>query len=87
MTKRGDFFNSRPYTVSHCNCDDIFHRCLKSAGTKAAWQVGALFFNYRGVKCFRTRPKKTCVKWYIKDLWCKEYSESIGVVLENAQWF
>ena len=44
--------NDLPYTVSHCDCDSAFYRCLKEANTKTAKKIGDIYFNTLKVPCF-----------------------------------
>ncbi|XP_054716376.1 phospholipase A2-like isoform X2 [Uloborus diversus] len=45
--------NSSPFTKSHCDCDDEFHRCLNEANTRASNRIGKIFFNYLQMNCFK----------------------------------
>ncbi|XP_069679006.1 group 3 secretory phospholipase A2-like isoform X2 [Periplaneta americana] len=49
--------NHTPFTMSHCDCDARFRRCLQSLNTDTANTLGALFFNVAQVTCFsESRP-------------------------------
>ncbi|XP_046390078.1 uncharacterized protein LOC124158802 isoform X1 [Ischnura elegans] len=65
---RHGLLNTRPYTISHCGCDERFRTCLKMAGTGTANLVGRLFFNVVQTKCFLLKPEKVCVRrsWWGK---------------------
>ncbi|XP_054256857.1 uncharacterized protein LOC128981891 isoform X1 [Macrosteles quadrilineatus] len=57
------YLNFRPFTISHCSCDNRFRACLKMADTGPANLVGKLFFNIVQTKCFVLKPEKVCAKW------------------------
>ncbi|XP_075235007.1 phospholipase A2-like [Lycorma delicatula] len=84
-----NLFNSAPYARLHCDCDDIFYRCLKGAEkhTNSAYLIGNIYFNLLFTKCFREAPPITgCAITHIKTGRCQEYlyNESEG---EQWQWF
>uniref|UniRef100_A0A1Q3FYC2 phospholipase A2 n=2 Tax=Culex tarsalis TaxID=7177 RepID=A0A1Q3FYC2_CULTA len=68
MTTKWDLFNFRPYTISHCSCDQRFRTCLKMADSSDANMVGKLFFNIVQSKCFVLKPETICAKtsWWGK---------------------
>ncbi|XP_018568848.1 uncharacterized protein LOC108909097 isoform X2 [Anoplophora glabripennis] len=68
LTEKYDFFNVRPFTLSHCRCDNSFRACLKMVRTSDANLVGKLFFNVVQTKCFVLKPKRKCVRsaWWGK---------------------
>lgn len=68
MTTKWDMFNYRPYTISHCSCDQRFRTCLKMADSSDANMVGKLFFNIVQSKCFVLKPETVCTKtsWWGK---------------------
>lgn len=68
MTTKWDLFNYRPYTISHCSCDQRFRTCLKMADSSDANMVGKLFFNIVQSKCFVLKPETVCTKtsWWGK---------------------
>ncbi|KAK7097953.1 hypothetical protein V1264_004856 [Littorina saxatilis] len=48
-------FNWYMWTVSHCNCDDVFRQCLRNVGWPqkiAATSVEHIYFSFLGVRCF-----------------------------------
>lgn len=57
-----NLYNFRFYTVSHCECDDIFRTCLRMADSEQANIVGRLYFNYIGMKCFEFRRETVCAE-------------------------
>ncbi|XP_055631770.1 uncharacterized protein LOC129771772 isoform X2 [Toxorhynchites rutilus septentrionalis] len=68
MTTKWNLFNYRPYTISHCSCDQRFRTCLKMADSSDANMVGKLFFNIVQSKCFVLKPETVCTKhsWWGK---------------------
>lgn len=68
MTTKWDLFNYRPYTISHCSCDQRFRTCLKMSDSSDANMVGKLFFNIVQSKCFVLKPETVCSKssWWGK---------------------
>ncbi|RZF36582.1 hypothetical protein LSTR_LSTR010693 [Laodelphax striatellus] len=68
LGQKFNFFNYRPFTLSHCSCDARFRACLKMANTGTANLVGKLFFNVVQTKCFILKPEVVCVKrsWWGK---------------------
>lgn len=68
MATKWDLFNYRPYTISHCSCDQRFRTCLKMADSSDANMVGKLFFNIVQSKCFVLKPETVCTKtsWWGK---------------------
>lgn len=50
------------YTKSHCDCDRLFHRCLKLTNNKLADAVGNFYFNFMRVQCLRERKLYVCVE-------------------------
>ncbi|XP_055530894.1 uncharacterized protein LOC129721855 isoform X2 [Wyeomyia smithii] len=68
MATKWELFNYRPYTISHCSCDQRFRTCLKMADSSDANMVGKLFFNIVQSKCFVLKPEPVCTKlsWWGK---------------------
>ncbi|XP_065345638.1 group 3 secretory phospholipase A2-like isoform X2 [Cloeon dipterum] len=75
---RFGYFNFRPFTLSHCACDERFRTCLKLTGTGAANMVGKLFFNVVQTKCFVLKIEKVCKKysWWGKCLRYKRQKQA-----------
>ncbi|CAJ1067932.1 group 3 secretory phospholipase A2-like [Xyrichtys novacula] len=57
-------FNSKFYTVSHCDCDQRFRQCLLKVNDTISSMVGYSFFNVIQVPCFELKPQKRCTKMY-----------------------
>ncbi|XP_078277969.1 group 3 secretory phospholipase A2 [Rhinoraja longicauda] len=54
--------NFRLHTVSHCDCDYRFKKCLLGVNNTLSTVVGITFFNLLQVPCFILKPVKHCVK-------------------------
>jgi secretory phospholipase A2 len=52
FTRKYGLYNYRYYTVSHCDCDNMFRSCLRAAFNEEANIIGELYFNYIGMRCF-----------------------------------
>ncbi|CAG0889705.1 unnamed protein product [Darwinula stevensoni] len=63
-------YNFRPYTISHCDCDERFRTCLKMIGSETANLIGKLYFNTLEMRCFKFRVEMQCSKrsWWGKCL-------------------
>uniref|UniRef100_H2L454 phospholipase A2 n=1 Tax=Oryzias latipes TaxID=8090 RepID=H2L454_ORYLA len=59
-------FNSNIFTMSHCDCDDRFHGCLKEANDSISDVVGYTFFNLLKMHCFTFSHRLQCAKrnWF-----------------------
>ncbi|XP_016852564.1 group 3 secretory phospholipase A2 [Anolis carolinensis] len=64
--------NLRLHTISHCDCDSRFRRCLMSLNDAISNLIGASFFNLLEVPCFVLEESEECIEWH---WWggCKEY--------------
>lgn len=66
--------NEDSITMSHCDCDDEFYKCLRNVNSVTSHSVGKLFFNVLKVKCFRKDyPVIGCKKEIGTVKRCKEY--------------
>lgn len=74
------YFNYRPWTVTHCTCDENLFNCLKAAGanhpeeTKDSNRIGDVFFREINPPCFRLEHNKYCAKRHWSELWCMEWA-------------
>jgi len=77
-----NLYNFRFYTLSHCECDDIFRTCLRMSGTDQADVVGRLYFNGIGMKCFIFRSEPVCLE---REWWgrCKRQGTQTAAQLRN----
>ncbi|KAF6715703.1 Group 3 secretory phospholipase A2 [Oryzias melastigma] len=59
-------FNSNIFTMSHCDCDNRFHSCLKEANDSISDVVGYTFFNLLKMHCFTFSHRLQCAKrnWF-----------------------
>ncbi|KAG7498304.1 group 3 secretory phospholipase A2-like [Solea senegalensis] len=59
-------FNSNIFTMSHCDCDNKFRRCLRKADHRISDVVGYTFFNLLKMRCFEFsyRPQCTRRNWF-----------------------
>ncbi|XP_060893758.1 group 3 secretory phospholipase A2-like isoform X2 [Labrus mixtus] len=57
-------FNSKFFTVSHCDCDQRFRQCLLGVNDTISSMVGYSFFNILQVPCFELKPHKRCTEMY-----------------------
>ncbi|XP_034548852.1 group 3 secretory phospholipase A2-like [Notolabrus celidotus] len=57
-------FNSRFFTVSHCDCDKRFRQCLLDVNDTISSMVGYSFFSIIQVPCFKLEQQKHCTEMY-----------------------
>ncbi|KAM6975355.1 group 3 secretory phospholipase A2 [Tautogolabrus adspersus] len=59
-------FNSNIFTMSHCDCDHKFRRCLMEANDSIADVVGYTFFNLLKMHCFEFSQRLQCTQrnWF-----------------------
>ncbi|XP_038127067.1 group 3 secretory phospholipase A2-like isoform X1 [Cyprinodon tularosa] len=59
-------FNSNIFTMSHCDCDNKFRSCLRTANDSIADVVGYTFFNLLKMHCFTFSPRLQCAErnWF-----------------------
>jgi len=76
------YFNYRPWTVTHCTCDENLFNCLKTVTRKNpeestdANRIGDVFFREVNPPCFRLEPGRYCVKRHWSQLWCAQWESS-----------
>ncbi|XP_016157600.1 PREDICTED: group 3 secretory phospholipase A2 [Ficedula albicollis] len=56
--------NYRLHTVSHCDCDARFRRCLLAINDTVSNIIGVTFFNLLEVPCFVLEESEECVRWH-----------------------
>ncbi|NXT60506.1 PA2G3 phospholipase, partial [Chaetops frenatus] len=56
--------NYRLHTVSHCDCDARFRRCLLAINDTVSNIIGVTFFNLLEVPCFVLEESEECVQWH-----------------------
>ncbi|XP_043952592.1 group 3 secretory phospholipase A2 [Gambusia affinis] len=68
LSFQSDFgvFNSNIFTMSHCDCDNKFRRCLTEANDSIADVVGYTFFNLLKMHCFTFSHRPQCAErnWF-----------------------
>ncbi|XP_071104805.1 uncharacterized protein [Haliotis cracherodii] len=80
-------FNFYPWPVYGCSCTEAFHSCLRKAKTPIAREVGNLYFNVFGARCFRVEEKRECEAW---DAWytkCTHYHNTRHTHLQSSKLF
>ncbi|KAL7846726.1 hypothetical protein SRHO_G00217060 [Serrasalmus rhombeus] len=55
-------FNTNIFTLSHCDCDIKFRRCLHRANDSMSNVVGYGYFNILKMRCFEFSQKMQCAK-------------------------
>ncbi|XP_072044483.1 uncharacterized protein [Amphiura filiformis] len=80
---RYHLFNRYFFTISHCQCDKLFHQCLKQATTTVSNEIGHTFFNRFAIQCFVFKEKEQCVEksWWGK---CTKYEVVKTAVLRDG---
>ncbi|XP_038008715.1 group 3 secretory phospholipase A2 isoform X1 [Motacilla alba alba] len=56
--------NYRLHTVSHCDCDARFRRCLLAINDTVSNIIGVTFFNLLEVPCFVLEESEKCIQWH-----------------------
>ncbi|XP_017785072.1 PREDICTED: uncharacterized protein LOC108568467 isoform X3 [Nicrophorus vespilloides] len=86
FTKKYDYNNNSPFTISHCFCDASFRTCLKMVDTGDSNLVGKIFFDIVQTKCFVLKRKKVCNKysWWGKCI--KKKTIKQAVLRRNPQY-
>ncbi|XP_035514010.1 group 3 secretory phospholipase A2-like [Morone saxatilis] len=64
FTRNYGVFNSKFFTVSHCDCDQRFRQCLLGANDTIASMVGYSFFSILQVPCFELEEQRRCTEMY-----------------------
>lgn len=95
LTTRDHYWNYRPMTVSHCDCDDKFFDCLKGVKENkfVADNVGWTFFNLAEPTCVKKEYGKYCKVWDWQFQWpfygCQETAEGMLAIpysYLNGKW-
>uniref|UniRef100_A0A8C3A024 phospholipase A2 n=1 Tax=Cyclopterus lumpus TaxID=8103 RepID=A0A8C3A024_CYCLU len=79
-------FNSNIFTMSHCDCDSKFHRCLAEADDRISEVVGYTFFNLLKMHCFEFSHRLQCKErnWFGM---CKEYQMALYAVVHPPSMY
>ncbi|KAJ7309578.1 hypothetical protein JRQ81_007630 [Phrynocephalus forsythii] len=56
--------NYRLHTISHCDCDERFRRCLRDLNDPISNLIGISFFNLLEVPCFVLEESEECLEWH-----------------------
>ncbi|XP_075289738.1 group 3 secretory phospholipase A2 [Opisthocomus hoazin] len=56
--------NYRLHTISHCDCDARFRRCLRALNDTVSDVIGVTFFDLLEVPCFVLEESEQCVRWH-----------------------
>ncbi|XP_056232867.1 group 3 secretory phospholipase A2-like isoform X1 [Seriola aureovittata] len=75
-------FNPNLYTVSHCDCDQRFRRCLQDVNDTVSSMVGYSFFNILRVPCFELKTQRRCTQIYWWGM-CKVAKQAPYAVFKN----
>ncbi|KAF0033464.1 hypothetical protein F2P81_013530 [Scophthalmus maximus] len=75
-------FNSHFYTLSHCDCDLRFRRCLLDVNDTIASMVGYSFFSILRIPCFDLKQQKGCTQMYWWGM-CKEAKEAPFAIFKS----
>ncbi|XP_063585571.1 phospholipase A2-like [Penaeus indicus] len=83
---RHGLVNHKRYTLSHCDCDEEFLRCLKSAKSVSATLVGHAYFTVWNPRCFKKDFPAVCKKYSFTGRRCLEIEKDTTKPME-WQWF
>ncbi|XP_067637000.1 uncharacterized protein GIIIspla2 [Eurosta solidaginis] len=86
FSSRFEYFNFRPYTISHCNCDRRFRTCLKMNNDDPSDTIGQLFFNIMPSHCFVLRTERKCVDRNAEGVCLKETKRKRAEVRSNLKY-
>ncbi|PAA94326.1 hypothetical protein BOX15_Mlig020249g1 [Macrostomum lignano] len=80
------------FTISHCECDVKFYRCLKNAHDSQGASVIEWFFRLIRVPCFDLVPKRVCleskrVSMFSSEMRCIRYGTEDAAVLRRLPYF
>ncbi|XP_017492676.1 PREDICTED: uncharacterized protein LOC108380788 [Rhagoletis zephyria] len=86
FSSRYEYFNFRPYTLSHCSCDRSFRTCLKMNNDDASTTIGQLFFNMVPSQCFIVRKERQCQQRDEEGNCVKETTRKRAFVRDNLKY-
>jgi len=58
-----NFTNEKYYTISHCDCDDEFHKCLEDAYSEKGDEIGYWYFQFLDPACLTYDYPLKCTEW------------------------
>ncbi|XP_042227749.1 phospholipase A2-like isoform X2 [Homarus americanus] len=74
---RHNISNDSPFTMTHCDCNESFRKCLMKVGLGSgeAKEVGSAYFSTGLFQCYRlAKPTKGCKQWAgLLTQACQEY--------------
>uniref|UniRef100_A0A3P8WNE9 phospholipase A2 n=1 Tax=Cynoglossus semilaevis TaxID=244447 RepID=A0A3P8WNE9_CYNSE len=79
-------FNPNLYTLSHCDCDQSFRKCLLGVNDTISTMVGYSFFNILRVPCFELKEQQQCTKMYWWGM-CKVTRKAPYAVLKTSHLY
>lgn len=76
------YWNTRPHTVSSCECDEAFFNCMKGVkeNKTVADPIGEAFFDLVGPPCLKKEHGTYCRKWHWTNLWCEATAEGLAAI-------
>ncbi|XP_047469202.1 phospholipase A2-like [Penaeus chinensis] len=83
---RHGLVNRGRYTLSHCDCDEEFLKCLKNAKSRSAALVGYAYFTVWNPRCFKKDFPAVCKKYSLTGRRCLEIEKDTSKPWE-WQWF
>jgi secretory phospholipase A2 len=99
MSRRFNYFNYMPYTMSYCECDNKcvdarcshnnayrFYSCLKQANTGTSNIIGKVFFNVVNRNCFDLKREKVCSTY---SFWgsCNKFRNGLAADVKSSMRF
>ncbi|XP_076586675.1 uncharacterized protein LOC143320703 [Chaetodon auriga] len=82
FTRNYGVFNSKFFTVSHCDCDQRFRQCLLDVNDTISSMVGYSFFSVLQVPCFEFTQQRQCTEIYWWGM-CKAVKEAPYAVFRS----
>lgn len=75
---RHNISNDSSFTMTHCDCNENFRKCLQRVGSAEAKEVGSAYFSTGLFQCYRlAKPIIGCKKWAgLLNQACQEYEFS-----------
>ncbi|KAM9360623.1 uncharacterized protein ABDE67_001233 isoform 2-T2 [Symphorus nematophorus] len=82
FTMNYGIFNSKFFTVSHCDCDQRFRQCLLAVNDTISSMVGYSFFSILQVPCFELKQQRRCTEMYMFGM-CKKANNASYAVFKS----
>ncbi|XP_072515284.1 group 3 secretory phospholipase A2 [Salminus brasiliensis] len=79
-------FNTNIFTLSHCDCDEKFRRCLHKANDSMSNVVGYGYFNILKMRCFEFSQRMECAE---RTWWgmCKIHQLAKYALVKDATYY